>query len=216
MNTVRHAVYWAPEAQHPLWRAGGDWLGRAHTAEPSRYGFHATLKAPMALRAGAEPAAFADAVAALAARTPCFTMPSLEVAWLAGFLALRPVAPLPASHPLQQLADACVRELDPWRAATTELALLQRLARAALDAQQRELLKRWGYPHVFTHWRFHMTLTDDLLPDDLALRRRLEQQAREHFAAALAEPLTCESICLFVEPAPGEPFELTQRFPLAP
>ena len=67
--TPRYAVYWTPPADHPLWRAGCDWLGRdaeraqvdrpgegpeALTRAPRRYGFHATLKAPMRLRGAAD------------------------------------------------------------------------------------------------------------------------------------------------------------------
>src|SRR5438067_3616826 len=145
----RYAVYWAPVREHPLWGAGCAWLGRDAErddaslpqrhgmSEPRRYGFHATLKAPLELRAGATADGFIDAVAALAARCENFAMPRLAVAWLADFMALRPVEALAADHSLRRLADACVRELEPWRAPHGKPAL-----------------------HVFEHWRFHMTLPD--------------------------------------------------------
>jgi hypothetical protein len=228
MESMRFAVYYAPEPAHPLWKAGCRWLGRdpaqpaflgsPHEAadEPRRYGFHATLKPPMALRAGATSDRFVDAVRALAARTPRFEMPALEVGTLGRFVALRPVGAVEAAHPLRCLADACVRELDDWRDAAGQ-DMQRRLADRSLSPTQKDLLTRWGYPHVFEHWRFHMTLSDTL-PDDAggaARRERICEDARRHFGAALQQPLACESVCIFTEPAEGQPFVLSQRLALA-
>src|SRR5438046_3047194 len=83
--------------------------------------------------------------------------------------------------------------------------LRRRLAAPALSTTQREALACWGYPHVFQHWRFHMTLSDPLADED-PRRETLRSDAQRHFAEALAEPLPCASICVFAEPAPGTPF----------
>jgi hypothetical protein len=223
--SVRYAVYFAPSPSHALWHAGCDWLQRdpaadearaptrAHVAEPWRYGFHATLKPPMRLAPGRDEAGLRQAIAGLAQRTPRFAMPALSVQWLSGFLALRPVPLLMPRHPLRRLADACVTELDAWRAAPSPEEM-QRRREAALSDAQRELLQRYGYPHVLGQWRFHMTLSDTL-PADSALREQLHQAAARHFAAALGQPLECDALSLFVEPAPGLPFRLLQRYPLA-
>lgn len=223
--TPRYAVYYTPPPSHPLWHAGCDWLQRdpmaaearaptrAHVGEPWRYGFHATLKPPMRLAAGRDEAAWREAVRELAQATPRFAMPALSVQWLGDFMALRPVASLLPAHPLHRLADACVTELDAWRAPLSPDELKRRLA-APLDAIQRELLQRHGYPHVLSRWRFHMTLTDSL-PADAGLREALYRAAAAHFATALGEPLACDALCLFIEPAPGEPLRLLQRFALA-
>ena len=61
----------------------------------------------------------------------------------------------------------------------------------------------------------YMTLTDSL-PDDAARHQRLLHDARDHFAEALAVPLSCDSVCVFTEAAPGADAMLTQRFRLAP
>lgn len=221
----RYAVYYAPPPSHALWHAGCDWLQRdpaadearhptrVHVGEPWRYGFHATLKAPLRLAPGCSEAGLCDAAARLAQRTPRFVMPALSVQWLADFLALQPQAPLPATHPLRRLADACVTELDAWRAEPSPDELQRRLA-TPMSAEQRVLLQRHGYPHVLGHWRFHMTLTDPL-PPDAALRAELQQAAQQHFAAALRQPLDCDTLSVFVEPAPGQPFRLLHRYPLA-
>lgn len=217
---ARYALYWTPSPAHPLWAAGCAWLGRdaaggtcgatpaPHTAAPRRYGFHATLKAPMRLRPEVEAQTLLDHAAALAWRTTAFDMPPLRVGWLSGFLALQPAAALAPGHPLRRLADACVMELDAWRAAPAAAELARRAA--GLDEAQRARLQRWGYPHVLDGWRFHMTLSDTLPAPDPAL----EAAARAHFAATLARPLRCEDLSVFIEDSPGAPLRLLARLPL--
>jgi hypothetical protein len=221
----RYALYYAPPSTHALWRAGCEWLQRdpaaaeapppqrPHVREPWRYGFHATLKPPIRLAAERDEASLFEAIERLAQRTPRFEMPALSVQWLSGFLALRPVAPLSRRHPLHRLADDCVAQLDPWRAPPTPEEM-QRRQKLKLDDEQQGLLQRYGYPHVMGRWRFHMTLTDSL-PHDVALRASLQRETERRFNPALAQPLVCDAISLFVEPAPGQPFRLAQRFALA-
>lgn len=224
MLAPRYAVYYAPADDHPLWQAGCSWLGRDPTdalalgsapparREPWRYGFHATLKPPLRLCASLREGQLHAALGALAAATPAFEMPALEVTTLADFIALRPVEALAREHLLWRLADACVRELDAFRAPPTAAELARRQARPLQpDAQAR--LQQWGYPHVLEGWRFHMTLSDSLA--DEVQRSALLAQAREHFAAALAAQLRCNSICLFVESSPGTPLQLQRRYQLA-
>lgn len=222
----RHAVFFAPPPTHPLWRAGCEWLQRdpsaieapapqrAHVREPWRYGFHATLKPPMRLAEGRDEASLHEAIERLAQRTPAFEMPRLSVQWLSGFLALRPAEPLSRRHPLHRLADECVSQLDAWRAPPTPEETQRRL-RLQLDDEQRGLLQRYGYPHVMGRWRCHMTITDSL-PQDAGLRASLQREAERHFAHALAQPLACDALCLFVEPLPGTAFRLVRRYPLGP
>lgn len=222
----RHAVYFAPSPQHPLWVSGCRWLGRdesnpaapgvpAHSlvATPWRYGFHATLKAPMALAADVHESNWLAAVRALAARHEPFEMPALRVALLSDFIALRPVDPLDASHPLRKLADDCVIALDPWRAAAS-VSERERAARVPLDARQRTNLDRLGYAFVLDDWRFHMTLSNSLAGVEADRIAALRVSAARHFAPALGLPLRCDDLCVFVEPGPGEPFELRHRVTL--
>lgn len=225
--TPRHAVYFAPAPDHPLWHAGCAWLGRdarvlpattpacAEVSSPWRYGWHATLKAPMRLRPGSEESAWLDAVQALAASHEAFDMPALEVARLADFLALCPTQPVSPDHALRRLADASVRELDDWRAPPTP-AEHERQCGAGMSERQRRHVDRFGYAHVLEDWRFHMTLSDSLATMPEPRIAALERAARSHFAAALGVPLRCDALCVFVEPAPGAPFELRWRFPLGP
>src|SRR5579875_2507200 len=125
---MRVGVYYAPEPDDPLWPAGCSWLGRdpesgaelaqpdlpdihSVTADPRRYGFHATLKPPMRLATDWD--AFLADARALADGLRPFTLPHLAVADLSGFLALREST---ASSSLQAFCDACVAGLDHHRA----------------------------------------------------------------------------------------------------
>ena len=216
--SARYGIYYTPPPDHPLWHAGCEWLGRDPSVpavtpparvgvnEPWRYGFHATLKPPMRLIDGRDEANLRTALSDLAKRTPSFEMPPLSVQPLGDFIALRPVDPLQPDHPLRQLADACVTELDGLRAPASAEEQQRRQALVLSDGE-RDALQRHGYPYVLEHWRFHMTLTDRhadvLLP-----------AATEHFAAALSQPLGCDALSLFVESASGQPFRLVHRFAL--
>jgi len=223
----RCAVYWLPTETHPLWAAGCRWLGRPvmHgdgvgqppplAQSPWRYGFHATLKAPWRLPAGVSLTAVVERVRSLAAGIAAFDLPPLQVDTLQQFVALRLAQPLTPAHPLQRLADNCVRLLDDLRAPPSETELQRRL-QTPLDDVERALLARWGYPHVFDRWRFHMTLSDSL--PDASQRQALCEQARAHFEGALRTPdaptLRVEDLAIVIEPGPGQPFRLLTRVPL--
>lgn len=223
-SQARVALYWAPAADDPLAVAGNAWLGRdpatgaalaqpalpdiaAITADARGYGFHATLKPPMRLREGRTFDALLRAVAGVADRFSAFTLPSLAVADLDGFLALCLAAPCPA---MQALCDACVAETDDFRAppGASELARRQRMG---LSPHRAAMLHRWGYPDVFDTWVFHMTLTRRLMESETAVYR---PAAVAHFAPALALACKVRDVSVFVQPAPGAPFVITERLPL--
>jgi hypothetical protein len=226
---ARYALYFAPAAHHPLWTAGCRWLGRdpesgasdgggAHRAGPRRYGFHATLKPPFALREGLSRSQLLAAVSHFVDERTPFAMPALHVATLGDFLALRPLeaGATATGQPLRDLADDCVRLFDEFRRPASADETVRRQA-AALDGPRRENVARWGYAHVFEQWRFHMTLSDPLPADTQGERLRddLLDAARREFAAALASPLRCDGVALFVEDAPGADFRLARRFDFA-
>jgi putative phosphonate metabolism protein len=221
---ARLALYWAPDLDDPLHRAGSSWLGRdaetgapmpqprvpgvdlsAITADPRGYGLHCTLKAPFRLRVSWAEAL--DAAASLAARLRPFDLPQLAVRDLEGFLALRETAPCP---PLRALADACTEALDGCRAPPDEAELARR-RRAKLSPEQEANLVRWGYPHVFDAWRFHVTLTRRLAPDEKAA---ILPAAEAHLRGALGRPRRVSSLCLFTQAGPGAPFLVAERMPL--
>ena len=219
---MRVAIYYAPDPADPLWRAGCAWLGRdpetgaaprqpdvpgiaAITAEPRQYGFHCTLKAPIRLRTSYQ-ALRADAEALAQTLRP-FDLPPLAVADLSGFLALRETRPSPE---LQALADACVAWLDPHRL-TPDDAELARRRQHGLSPASDALLQRWGYPGVFNHWRFHMTLTRRLTPEEHAEYR---PAAERFFTQALTQPRRVDALCIFTQSGPGAPFLIGERIAL--
>jgi putative phosphonate metabolism protein len=217
----RVAIYYAPQDDDPLTSLAGHWLGRNPvtgapmvqpalfgieevTAEPRRYGFHATLKPPMRLAEGRSWAELMTAVRALAAGIAPFDLPRLAVHDLRGFLALRETEPCPA---LQALADACVEQLDPFRAPPSEAELAARRG-TRLSPEQEAMLARWGYPYVFGTWFFHMTLTRRLSE----LEREVFLPAAEaYFAPVLEGPRRVADLCIFTQASPDTSFNIAER-----
>jgi putative phosphonate metabolism protein len=227
---ARYALYYAPDPASLLWRLGCGWLGRdaerdcpleqpavpglpaervqALTEQPRRYGWHATLKPPFALREGCRPDTLSDRLAAFCARRAPFDLPPLAVARLSSFIALRPAAPC---APLQALADACVSEFDDLRAPLDAEDAARRRA-AGLSRRQEALLERYGYPYVLDEFRFHLTLTGPL---DAAAAQPLVPWLAAHFAHALRPPIAASAVCLFVQAEPAAQFRLVRRFTFA-
>ena len=227
----RYAVYFVPAADTPLYRAGAALIGydvysgarlplppglerddgawSAVTAAPRVYGFHATLKAPFRLAPGTGAQELAAAVLSFAGdwRESVTITPSLAVLG-GGFAALLPDAPCPA---LDRLAAACVRAFEAFRAPLTAVERRRRLAEP-LTARQRAHLERWGYPHVFEDFRFHMTLTGPL-----AASRQPAVLAglRTGLGAVAGAPFAVDRIALVHQSGPGSRFRVIASAPFA-
>lgn len=211
MPEPRYAIYFAPQPQTPLARLAVAWFSdpeaQSVTESPRHYGFHATLKPPMALRPGYRLEDLRAELQEFAGCEPRLTIPKLQVSLLGNFIALTLAQPLSA---LDALAALCVEHFEPFRQPEgSEEAAKRR--RASLTTRQLELLDRWGYPYVLDEWRFHMTLTSSLA--DPALRTTLLNRLESHFAPALEQPVLIEDLCLFMQPDRSSPFALTERFP---
>lgn len=221
--STRYAIYFAPAKASPWWLFGTHWLGRnafedapltmpqtlqfapdellAITAEPRRYGFHATLKAPFRLSDKHTVDDLIERTLALAARLAPISLGTLQAQSLGKFVAL-----LPERTPteLAALAAACVMELDDLRAPLSEQELARRQS-GRLDAREMALLHRYGYPHVLERYRFHLTLTG---PVDQATQQRVVHAVQAQVAHLnTAAPLVLDRLCIFVEPAPGASFK---------
>jgi hypothetical protein len=204
----RYAIYFVPPAETEFFRFGSAVLGYdcytgggikrpaildaepefwdRLTAEPRRYGFHATLKAPFDLAPSCREAqlvsalhSFAGLGHAIAALTPAVQM-------LSGFAAIVPAATSPA---IDELATMCTTIFDAFRA---PMAAQERARRVASGLNQSQIanLDRWGYPYLFADFRFHMTLTSQVGVDQ-----------RDHVLATLQKALrrTCKQRALAIE-----------------
>ncbi|MGG7564694.1 DUF1045 domain-containing protein [Rhodovulum sp. DZ06] len=225
----RYAVYWAPEAGSELARFGAAWLGwdaeagapvpqpdlpdlpldlAAATEAPRRYGFHATIKPPMALAPGRTAAGLLEALTAFGAKESAFRAPPLALSTRHGFLSLRLSSPDAA---MARLAADAVAALDAFRAPHSEAELIRRRA-APLPPEAEANLARWGYPWVMGLFDFHLTLSGALPHDHLAA---LAAAAEARTGALRVAPLEVRELCLFGDPGGGAPFRLLARVPLA-
>ncbi|MDD3837913.1 MAG: DUF1045 domain-containing protein [Phenylobacterium sp.] len=224
--SARYAVYYAPPQDGALWRKASAWLGRdaytgerlirpalaglegmdldALTADPSGYGFHATLKAPFELAEGVfetELLSFAQDFAADRAAFEARISPQA----LGAFLAFRLVGPSPE---MSALAADCVRAFDPFRAPLSSFDLARR-RRAPLTPEQDRRLVQWGYPYVFGDFRFHMTLTRSI--HDEALRTRVLHALTAYLAAETGAH-RFDGLAVFKQSDRAAPFVIIERF----
>jgi putative phosphonate metabolism protein len=218
---MRYAIYFTPSAEDALTATAASWLGRdafrgmtlptvtpegldpatfaALTDEARRYGFHATLKAPFALKDSVTETELVDAFQTFAASIDPFEIDEIVLGRLGNFFALVPGGPC---APLQDLARECVARFDRFRAALTQ-AEIERRKPDELTANQRMNLMTWGYPYVLDDFRFHMTLTGQVpQPLHAAFRSAIETR----FSQFLNRPLPVNHLALFVEPAKGAAF----------
>ena len=209
---TRHALYFAPPAGN-FSDTAARWLGRdavqGRSANPihpdlwplttsaRRYGFHATLKAPFRLAQGQTQSALITAMAKFARLQTPVVLDGLRLVNLDGFLALTPMGDTAA---LNRFAARIVQDFEDFRAPLTQADIARRNP-DRLTPQQRALLHRWGYPYVMEEFRFHMTLTDHLTPEQANWAMAL---AQDTFSQYLHRPITIDALTLFVEAPDGQ------------
>jgi putative phosphonate metabolism protein len=212
----RYAIYYTAAPGSDLYRFGSDLLGydaytgkelsfpdgivqqipewRDFTQDPRKYGFHATLKAPISLAHGktesellAACEEFTDGL-----RTAPIIRPVVNS--IDGFIAIVPAEPVPE---LQELAGECVLAFDHFRA---PLSTEDRARRnpSKLTERQRNHLDRWGYPYVVEDFRFHMTLTGRLNDEQ---REPVITLLRQRFSALNSGTLPIDRIAVFRQDA---------------
>lgn len=217
---TRYAVFAVPGANDDdvaeairLRGAVDAWFARAPiepvTRNARRYGFHATMKAPMRLAAGRTESELRAAADAFARGREPVLIPRPRLTAIDGFRALVPSGDV---SELDALAAAAVREFDGFRAPLAEADIRRRRPERLTD-HQRELLHRWGYPYVLDEFRFHFTLTDPV-PTERA--SEIDAALEEHFATVVGVDVTLTAIVISVESEPGAPFELLSVHPFAP
>ena len=226
---MRYALYFTPPASDPLTLAAQRWLGRnaftganleqpavsgfdaaalsGLTADPRRYGFHATLKAPFALAEGRSEAELIAEIVRFVSEVEPFAIPEAVVGRLGSFFAL-----VPGDHfdPLQAFAGEVVRRFERFRAPLTSADIARRKP-DELAAVERQNLVQWGYPYVFDEFRFHMTLTGRVPAER---RDAVERVLLDQFAEFHGRPLAIHGLALFREPSRGADFTVHSLFPL--
>ncbi|MCG2631571.1 DUF1045 domain-containing protein [Bradyrhizobium sp. WYCCWR 13023] len=227
----RYAIYFAAGADNALSRFGAELLGydaytgdevpfpgdalrvaadwHDVTADPRKYGFHGTLKAPMALASGKTEAELVAACATFAGKARPIPVIRPIVDSISGFIAVIPAEPGDA---LQQLAADCTRDFDCFRPILTAEDRARRRPEK-LSERQREHLDRWGYPYVMEEFRFHMTLTGRL---DAERRGPILEMLRARFAGLGLDTLEIDRIALFKQDDAKACFRIISEWTLAP
>jgi Protein of unknown function (DUF1045) len=231
----RFAIYYAPSRTSPWWTAGCQWLSRdpesgielsppviarlstrsrdvaSLSRSPRRYGWHGTLVAPARCATGITSHDVLSRAQAWARKQRSFDI-AVEPAALGRFVAIRP-ATAGAQAAMRALAADALHEFAPLRAKPGEADFQRRLAASRADSaeltpRQQQLLREWGYPYVLDEFRFHMTLSDSIEPED---RETLIDWWKQQMPAL--GPLRIDGAAVFLEPHPGEPFVLVARLP---
>jgi Protein of unknown function (DUF1045) len=230
---ARYALYLAPPPDSPLGRFGARVVGRdaatgrdlsgfapqGYTpdawreiaAEPRRYGFHATLKAPLRLKDGLPVGAFETRIAALASEFTPFNLGALRVSVLKsadseiGFVALTAAR----SAALAALEARALEGLDEFRAPPSEAEIARRRPER-LSPRQRDYLAAYGYPYVLEEFRLHFTLSGAVRePEALA------EKLRDDFEQEVADPSFVVDALVLFEQKDGGDFLVRSRYPLA-
>ena len=233
--TTRYALYIAPPAGSALWRFGSSVLGYDAqsgadtaqpllrtvgperffelTADPRRYGFHATLKSPLRLAAGCSEEELLAAVADFCALRPRFCLPRLSIEAVGAngrgdaFIAFVEPEPTPE---LLAFEREVVLAFEPFRAPLTEEEIARRNPES-LSARQREYLAKYGYPGVLEEFRFHLTLTGRVPAHE---RDGLLSELRALRAMEVGDgPLPVAELAVYRQ-APGDRFVILSRCPL--
>ena len=226
----RYAVYFTPQATSALARFGSSIVGydansgvdlplrvpegydeaswAAIAAEPRRYGFHATLKAPFSLRPEQTEAKLLAAAAVFAQTHAGLAAETLTVRTLGSFIALTIEGD---ATNVGTLAAAVVSELEPYRAPLSPADYERRRA-APLTERQIGYLEQYGYPYVFEDFRFHMTLTGPLMDE---MRRPVRAWLAQEFATRVAQgPIALDAVSILRQDTRDSRFRIIARFPL--
>lgn len=218
----RYAVYWVPGRTDDLAHFGCSWMGwcaergelrpreatsglsadiAAATRAISRHGFHGVIQAPFRLRSGRSRWSVENALRLAADQLVAVPLPTLELAVIAGRVALVPDRPDPA------LARAVARIEDGVGplAADAPRALRPAASRSAGGTERLQQL-----PASPAH-RFHLPLTDRV---DLGTAFRIRAELARRLQPLLDGPHRLTDLALMGDPGGGRPFRVLQRFDL--
>ena len=220
MNFSRYAIYYIPDL--PLFQIGSDWLGwnsitgqettlsadhRRITDRPRKYGFHATVKPPFSLASNSTQGDLQDAFQTFCASVSPATGGTLKISRLGRFLAMTQDV---QSNEVTELAASTVSHFDKFRAPLSDQDIAKRRQRR-LTPQQDALMLRWGYPYVMQEFKFHMTLTGPLAPNEIDA---IEHDANTRFQEFIGQPLKIASLALLGEDSDSGRFHVVDKLSL--
>jgi len=235
MAEARYAIYFSPYPESDLWLFGSRWLGRDSatggalkrlpvrsvtpgrvreiTAQATKHGFHAALKAPFYLARSCDRQMLDEALEAFAAAHEPLELAALELAEVDDFIALRPRE---ESVLGQKLAADCVRAFDHFR----KKGMPQRGSETLHpdggkggSVAQSKLRDQGGHPYVMDEFRFHMPLTDRLDRDE---RQAVLADLKGHAQGVLGKPLKVDALSLLRQNTPGDGFEVVKCYRFNP
>jgi len=228
---ARYAIYFSPDDSSPLGQYGAtilrrtasdpadrppgnggyvdDALWQRLTRKPAHYGFHATLKAPFELAESHTVEQLQTALFVFAGKFTSVPMPGLKPRLIDGEWAALSFA----SHDAQpaeviEIASACVTGFEEFRAPLSAADIARRNPDRLNDSQRDNLL-RYGYPHIFSEFNFHMTLSGDVA-DQPAFVDWLSAQYQQTITTA---PIF-DRISLFYQLDRNSPFTRLADYPL--
>lgn len=229
---ARYAIYFVPEADSALNSFGSAILGydcnsgvavplpeefqddalawRRTTEEPRRYGFHATLKAPFRLSSSCTETQLESALQSFAGLGHSVPTIVPVVMMVDNFAAVTSRRREPA---IDALAAKCTTIFDAFRAPMSPRERARRVT-MGLDPRQIQHLDLWGYPHVFTDFRFHMTLTG---PIERKRRKPILAALRRCFRRMQADaPVAIDRLTLVKQDSAQAAFRVVRHVPLRP
>ncbi len=226
--TRRFALYFAPPQGSKLECFAQSWLGRDHitghpveqeaidglgkddqqriTSSARHYGFHATLKAPFALKHGQTGTELHEAAESFARKRKPFEAPPLQLSGLSRWIAFTLSRP---SAEMNELAADCVRDFEPFRAPLTDHDL-ERRRQSGLTPRQDDQLVAYGYPYIFEDFHFHMTLAGPLISPE---KEMILDRLRQRTTSLEGPPLKVDALAIYEQPDRDQPFTQTARFP---
>ena len=179
---------------------GQDWI----VERPKKYGFHATIKAPFRIADGCSERDLIDAFDTFCQSIAPVTTGVCDLRRIGRFLAITPTDP---PSDLNDLAARSVKYFDAFRA-PLEQEDIDRRRKSRLTPDQDALMLRWGYPFIFEHFKYHLTLTGPLPAEQIDT---VENSARNVFRRFLKGAYGINTLSLMGEDIDGYFHEVQTR-----
>jgi hypothetical protein len=213
----RFAIYWTPEPASDLAAFGRRWFAQpaemtglspemaARAIEaPSRYGLHATLKAPFPVRQGVSAEDLQRALAAFCARRSAPLGGSFTPAFFQGFFGLVLSANTAA---VDWLAAECVTHFDAFRDRAGSSGVPPD---GPLTPQEATFEAEFGYPYILSVFQFHVTLAGPLPQSEL---EEVATALAPHIAPFQHALVQIDALTLLGELSDSRLFEPLSRHP---